>query len=164
MLAGVFAAAVVGDQVGFLLGRKAGPSLFNRPNSRLFKQAHVEKAQGFFDRHGSKAIVMARFVPVVRTFCPVVAGVGRMKYSTFVRFNVIGAFFWAVGVTLLGYFLGNISFIKDNLEIALVLVVRCRSSRSCSRSSVPAPERERCRLTPGEPVREPRLTPPTVIG
>lgn len=123
VLVGVFVAAAVGDQVGYLFGRKVGPSLFRRPDSRLFKQEYVEKAQGFFDRHGPRAIILARFVPVVRTFVPVVAGVGRMHYSTFVRFNVIGALLWGVGVTLLGYFLGNVAIIKDNLEIALIAVV-----------------------------------------
>jgi len=123
VLIGVFIAAVAGDQVGFLFGRKAGPSIFRRPNSRLFKHENVEKAQAFFDKYGPKAIVLARFVPIVRTFVPIVAGVGRMHYSTFVRYNIVGGFLWAVGVTLLGYFLGNVSFIKDNLEIAILGVV-----------------------------------------
>jgi membrane-associated protein len=118
-----FVAAVVGDQVGYLIGNKVGPSLFSRPRSRLFDPAHVEKAQGFFDRHGSKTIVLARFVPVVRTFAPVVAGVGKMHYRTFVSFNVIGGFLWAVGVTTLGYFLGKIGFIKSNIEVAAVVIV-----------------------------------------
>jgi membrane-associated protein len=123
VLIGVFIAAVVGDQVGYLFGNKVGPSIFKRPNSRLFKHENVEKAQAFFDRHGPKAIVLARFVPIVRTFVPVVAGVGRMHYSTFVKYNVLGGFLWAVGVTLLGYFLGNVAIIKDNLEIAILCVV-----------------------------------------
>ena len=123
VLIGVFIAAVAGDQVGYVFGMKAGPSIFKRPDSRLFKHENVEKAQGFFDRYGPKAIVLARFVPIVRTFCPIVAGVGRMHYSTFVRYNILGGFLWAVGVTSLGYFLGNVSFIKDNLEIAILCVV-----------------------------------------
>jgi len=123
VLVGVFIAAVVGDQVGYAFGRKVGPSLFRRPNSRLFKHENVEKAQAFFDRHGPKAIVLARFVPIVRTFVPVVAGVGHMEYKTFVRFNVVGGFLWAVGITLAGYFLGNVKFIHDNLEVALVAIV-----------------------------------------
>ena len=120
---GVFIAAVAGDQVGYLFGNKAGPALFRRPDSRLFKQEHLEKAQEFFDRHGPRAIVLARFVPVVRTFCPIVAGAGKMEYKTFVRYNVLGGFLWGVGVTLLGYFLGNVPIIADNIEIALLLVV-----------------------------------------
>jgi membrane-associated protein len=107
ILAGVFAAAVVGDQVGYLFGRRVGPALFRRPNSRLFKQEYVEKAQNYFEEHGSKTIVLARFVPVVRTFAPIVAGVGRMHYRTFVSYNVLGALLWAVGVTSLGYILGE---------------------------------------------------------
>lgn len=123
VLVGVFIAAVAGDQVGYLFGRKVGPSIFRRPDSRLFKHENVEKAQAFFDRHGPKAIVLARFVPIVRTFCPIVAGVGRMHYGTFVRYNVVGGLLWGVGVTLLGYFLGNVSFIRENLEIAILCVV-----------------------------------------
>lgn len=120
---GVFIAAVAGDQVGYLFGRKAGPALFRRPDSRFFKQEHLEKAQDFFERHGPRAIVLARFVPIVRTFCPIVAGAGQMEYRTFVRFNLVGGFLWGVGVTLLGYFLGNVPLIADNIEVALLMVV-----------------------------------------
>jgi len=119
----LFGVAALGDQVGYLFGRKVGPALFSRPDSRLFHQGNVRKAQGFFDRHGPKTIVLARFVPIVRTFAPILAGVAKMHYRTFVTFNLIGAFLWAVGVTMLGYYLGNISFVKDNIEIALVLIV-----------------------------------------
>ena len=120
---GVFIAAVAGDQVGYLFGRKAGPALFSRLDSRFFKQEHLEKAQSFFEHHGPRAIVLARFVPIVRTFCPIVAGAGQMEYGTFVRFNVVGGFLWGVGVTLLGYFLGNVPLIADNIELALLMVV-----------------------------------------
>ncbi len=120
---GVFIAAVAGDQVGYLFGRKAGPALFSRPDSRFFKQEHLEKAQSFFEHHGPRAIVLARFVPIVRTFCPIVAGAGQMEYGTFVRFNAVGGFLWGVGVTLLGYFLGNVPLIADNIELALLMVV-----------------------------------------
>ncbi len=118
-----FAAAVIGDQVGYAFGNKVGPAVFARPKSRLFNPENVEKAQAFFDRHGSKTIVLARFVPVVRTFTPIVAGVGKMKYRTFVGFNIIGGFAWAVGVTTLGYFLGKINFIKHNIEFAAIIIV-----------------------------------------
>lgn len=107
ILVGCFVAAVAGDQVGYAFGNRVGPSLFRRPDSRFFKQANIEKAQAFFDRHGSKTIVLARFVPVARTFVPIVAGVGSMSYRTFVTFNVVGGLLWAVGVTLLGYILGE---------------------------------------------------------
>ena len=119
----VFVAAVLGDQVGYLFGRKVGPSLFHRPESRFFKPAHVERSHAFLEKHGSKTIVMARFVPVVRTFAPIVAGVGKMKYRTFATFNLIGGFAWAVGVTTLGHFLGNITWVKNNIEVASVGVV-----------------------------------------
>jgi membrane-associated protein len=118
-----FVAAVVGDQVGFWFGRTVGPSLFNRPDSRLFKQQHVVKAHAFFERHGAKTIVLARFVPVVRTFAPIVAGVGKMHYRTFVVFNLIGGLLWAVGLTTLGYFLGQIDVVKNNIELAIVAVI-----------------------------------------
>ena len=115
--------AIAGDQVGYLIGRKAGPSIFNRPKSRLFDPAHVQKAQGFFDKYGARTIVIARFVPVVRTFAPVVAGVGHMDYRTFVRYNVIGGLLWGLGLPVLGYFLGQIDIVKDHIEIAVLAVV-----------------------------------------
>jgi membrane-associated protein len=123
LLVGCFVAAVAGDQVGYIFGRRVGPALFKRPDSRFFKQENVEKAHGFFERYGAKTIVLARFVPIVRTFAPIVAGVSQMRYRTFVTFNVIGGFLWAVGVTLLGYFLGQIDFVEENLEIAILTVV-----------------------------------------
>jgi len=123
LLPGIFLAAVIGDQMGYAFGNKAGAALFRRPDSRLFKHEHLEKAQGFFDRHGPRAIVLARFVPVVRTFAPIVAGAGKMEYRTFLRYNLLGGLLWGVGVTLLGYFLGTIPFIADNVELALILVV-----------------------------------------
>lgn len=119
----MFLAAVVGDQVGYLFGKKVGPALFRRPDSRLFKQEYVEKAKTFFDRHGAKSIVLARFIPIVRTFTPIVAGVGEMRYRTFVMFNVLGGFLWAVGITLLGHFLGQVGFIRHNIEYAIVAVI-----------------------------------------
>ena len=118
-----FLAAVVGDQVGYLIGRRVGPSVFTQPRSRVFDPDNVVRAQAFFDRHGSKTIVLARFVPVVRTFTPVIAGDGRMRYRTFIAFNVIGGFIWAVGVTTLGFYLGNVTFIKNNIELVAVLIV-----------------------------------------
>jgi membrane-associated protein len=107
ILVGCFLAAVLGDQFGYFFGRRVGPALFKRPNSRLFHQRNVDRARAFFEEHGPKTIVLARFIPVVRTFTPILAGVGRMEYRTFVAFNVLGGFLWAVGVTLLGYALGE---------------------------------------------------------
>ena len=115
--------AILGDQVGYLLGRRVGPKLFDRPDSRLFKQRYVEKAQEFFDRHGAKTIVLARFVPVVRTFTPVLAGISKMDYRTFVLFNVVGGVIWGAGVSALGYFLGQIDLIADNIETAVLTLV-----------------------------------------
>ena len=118
-----FAAAVAGDQVGYLFGHKVGPALFQRPRSRLFNPANVDKAQAFFDKHGPKTIILARFVPIVRTFAPIVAGVGKMRYRTFVAYNFVGGGLWGIGVTTLGFFLGEIDFIKHNIELAAVIVV-----------------------------------------
>ncbi|MGK4581577.1 DedA family protein [Kitasatospora sp. HPMI-4] len=119
----IVAAAVAGDQVGYLFGRKVGPALFRRPDSRWFKQENVDKASAFFDRHGAKAVVLARFVPIVRTFTPIVAGASRMNYRTFVLFNVIGGVLWGGGVTVLGHALGRIAFVRDNIEAILVAIV-----------------------------------------
>ncbi len=123
LLVGIWIAAVVGDQVGFMFGRRVGPAVFNRPDSRLFKQANVDKAQVFFDKHGPRSIVLARFVPVVRTFTPITAGVSGMDYRTFVRWNLIGGTIWAFGVTMLGYYLGQVAVIEKNLELAILAVV-----------------------------------------
>jgi membrane-associated protein len=139
-------AAILGDQVGYLFGRRVGPSLFRRPDSKLFKQENVEKAQAFFDRHGPKTIVLARFVPIVRTFAPIVAGVGRMRYRQFVAYNLIGGTAWAAGVTTLGYFLGKISFIRHNIELAALAIVfvslvpvllEVKKHRAAARTSTP---------------------------
>jgi membrane-associated protein len=119
----VVLAAVAGDQVGYLFGRKVGPSLFRRPDSKLFKQENVEKAHEFFERHGAKSIVLARFVPIVRTFTPIVAGVSRMNYRVFVTYNVVGGLMWGAGVTLLGYWLGQIDFVHKHIELILVGIV-----------------------------------------
>ncbi|MDQ0750292.1 membrane-associated protein [Streptomyces africanus] len=116
-------AAVLGDQVGYMIGKFLGPKLFSRPNSKLFKQENLDKAHEFMEKHGPKAIVLARFVPIVRTFAPIVAGAGRMKYRTFLTYNVIGGIAWGTGVTLAGYWLGQIEFIKTNVEAILVLIV-----------------------------------------
>ncbi|MBD0707646.1 MULTISPECIES: DedA family protein [unclassified Streptomyces] len=119
----VVIAAVLGDQVGYLFGRKVGPSLFKRPDSRLFKQENVEKASEFFEKHGPKSLVLARFVPVVRTFTPIIAGVSGMNYRSFITFNVIGGVLWGAGVTLLGAALGQIDFVHEHIEFILVGIV-----------------------------------------
>jgi membrane-associated protein len=123
LVLGIWIAAIAGDQVGYVFGQRVGPALFNRPDSRFFKRENVDRAQEFFDKHGPKAIVLARFVPIVRTFTPITAGVSRMEYRTFLTFNVIGGTLWAFGVTFLGYFLGQIEAVEQNLEVAILLVV-----------------------------------------
>jgi membrane-associated protein len=107
ILAGCFVAAVAGAQTGYLIGRRVGPALFRRPDSRLFKKEYVERAEAYFAEHGSRTIVLARFVPIVRTFSTVVAGVSQMEASTFLAYNVIGGLVWTAGVTTAGYFLGK---------------------------------------------------------
>lgn len=102
----LFAAAVLGDNVGYWFGKKAGRQLFRRKDSAIFHKANLQKAEQFYEKHGSKTIVLARFVPFARTFAPIVAGISHMKYSTFIIFNVVGALLWAVGLTYLGYYAG----------------------------------------------------------
>ncbi|MDQ3972751.1 MAG: VTT domain-containing protein [Actinomycetota bacterium] len=124
VLAGCFLAAVVGDQVGYAFGRRVGPRLFRRPDSRFFRQEHVAKAHAYFERYGARTIVLARFVPVVRTFAPVLAGVGSMRYRTFVTYNVVGALLWGVGVTALGYALGRrFPHMEEYLLPTVVLII-----------------------------------------
>ena len=116
-------AAVAGNQVGYLIGRKAGPAVFNRPDFRFFKQQYVDKSYAFFDRYGPRAIVLARFVPIVRTFIAVTAGVGRMDYRTYTTYSLIGGVLWGAGVTILGYSLGNVDFVADHIELILIGIV-----------------------------------------
>jgi membrane-associated protein len=123
LLIGCFLAAVIGDQVGYAFGRKVGPALFKRPDSRFFHQKHVERAQEFFDDHGPKTIVLARFVPIVRTFAPILAGVGKMNYRTFVSYNVVGGFLWAIGITTLGYVLGETIPSIDKYLLPVIAVI-----------------------------------------
>ncbi|MGW1674475.1 VTT domain-containing protein [Streptomyces sp. NPDC002324] len=115
--------AILGDQAGYMFGKKVGPSLFKRPDSRLFKQENVTKAHEFFEKHGPKSLILARFVPIVRTFTPIIAGVSGMKYRTFLIFNIVGGVLWGAGVTLLGSWLGQIEFVRKNIEAMLILIV-----------------------------------------
>ena len=119
----LFAAAFLGDQSGYAIGRFAGPKIFRREDSRLFKQSYVDQTYAFFDKYGGRAIVLARFVPIVRTYIPVAAGIGKMPYRHFVTYNLLGAFLWGVCVTLLGYFLGSFTFVRDNIEPILIGIV-----------------------------------------
>ena len=116
-------AAIAGDQTGYWIGRKFGPPLFNRPDSRLFKREYVDQTAAFFEKHGPRAIVLARFVPIVRAFVPVMAGTSHMRYRTFLVYDIIGGILWGVGVTTLGYFLGQIAFIEKYVEFILLGIV-----------------------------------------
>ena len=116
-------AAIAGDSVGYIIGRKIGPAIFSRPDSRFFKRKHLESAHEFYEKHGPKTIVLARFVPIVRTFAPTVAGAAGMNYRQFLVYNVVGGIGWICSMLLLGYFLGNIPVVKNNLEKAVLGIV-----------------------------------------
>ena len=117
-------AAVVGDSVGYTIGWRAGPRLFTRPKSRLFNPKHVERTRAFYARHGAKTIVIARFVPIIRTFAPVVAGVGQMEYRRFIFYNVAGGVGWVTSMTWAGYLLGQtVPNISDHIHIVVLIVI-----------------------------------------
>jgi len=117
----IFIAAVLGDSVGYTFGRRLGPRLFKRQDARLFKQEYIQRAQAFYEKHGGKTIIIARFIPIVRTFAPIVAGASKMEYRRFLSFNVIGAILWAAGITYIGYSLGGL-FESAGIEIDHVLL------------------------------------------
>jgi membrane-associated protein len=123
----LFIAAICGNSFGYMLGRRLGPHVFNKPDSRFFKKEYVKEAHMFYEKHGPKTIILAQFVPVVRTFTPVVAGVAKMRYVSFLIYNIIGAVFWAVGVTYLGYFLGSwfksMGIQIDTILLPIVIVI-----------------------------------------
>ena len=119
----IAASAIVGDQLGYFIGRKAGPAVFKRPNSRFFSQKNADRAQQFFVKHGAKAVIFAHYVPILRTFVPVAAGVGKMQYSYYLRNNLIGAISWGIIVPLIGFFLGQIPFVRDNVILVTVTLV-----------------------------------------
>ena len=115
--------AVVGNLVGYWIGRAVGPKLFDKPDSKIFKQEYVEKTHAFFEKYGARAIILARFVPIVRTFITAIAGVAKMDFRKYALYSTIGGVLWAAGITLAGYYLGNFPIVKDNIEIVLPLVV-----------------------------------------
>jgi membrane-associated protein len=124
VLVGLFVSAVLGAQTGYLIGRTAGPALFRRPDSRLFKHEYVEKAQHYFDKYGAKTIVLARFIPIVRTFANPMAGVAGMPVRSFTTFNLIGGALWTVGVTMLGFVLGKtIPSAEDHLLVIEIVII-----------------------------------------
>lgn len=119
----LFLAAVIGDNVGYTFGFRLGPKIFKREESLFFQKENLVKAQSFFDKHGGKTIIIARFIPVVRTFAPILAGVGKMRYKTFLVYNLIGAVLWAVGLLLLGYFLGSWIPGIDRYLLPIILLI-----------------------------------------
>ncbi|WP_067831069.1 DedA family protein [Nocardia inohanensis] len=123
LLPAVILVAFLGDQSGYWIGRAIGPALFNKEDTRFFKKRYVTETHEFFEKHGPKTIILARFVPIVRTFMPVLAGVSKMDYRKFVTFDIVGAVLWGGGVTVLGYFLGNVEFIRKNVEAIFLLIV-----------------------------------------
>lgn len=118
-----FVAAVIGDNVGYQFGRKAGPKVFSKEDALLFSKENIARSEKFYKKHGGKAIILSRFVPVVRTFAPIIAGVGKMQYRVFLFYNIIGAVIWAIGVTLMGYFLGKSIPDIDKYLIPITLIV-----------------------------------------
>mgnify|MGYP001616296799 FL=1 len=123
LMAVTFLGAVLGDSFGYAFGRKVGYKIFKREDSFLFHRDHLERAQKFYQTHGGKTIIMARFLPVVRTFAPILAGVGKMRYLTFLFFNIIGGFLWAVGLSWLGYYLGSVIPNIDKYLVPLILFI-----------------------------------------
>lgn len=121
--AALILAAIAGDQVGYLFGRKTGPRIFKREKSRFFAKEHLIKANQFYEKYGGRAIIYARFVPFARTFAPIVAGVGNMSYKKFISFNIFGGILWVASMTLIGYYFGNIPFIKKNFEYVIIGVI-----------------------------------------
>jgi membrane-associated protein len=123
VMALLIAAALCGDNVNYWIGRWAGPKVFRREDARWLNRRHLDRTHAFYERHGGKAIIMARFVPIVRTYVPFVAGIGAMPYARFLAFSVAGALLWVVSLCLAGYWFGNIPAVKDNLAVAIVVIV-----------------------------------------
>ncbi len=119
----LMAAGILGDSTGYLLGRQTGPRIFNRPNSRFFRREHLMRSKAFYDKHGGKTIVYAKFVPIIRTFAPFLAGVSEMKYRRFVTYSITGVTLWVNLVVLAGYTLGGIEFVRRNFDKAVLLII-----------------------------------------
>jgi len=117
------AASIAGDQSGYFLGRRTGPAIFSRPDSRIFKQEYVTRTQAFYAKHGGKTLIYAKFAPIVRTFAPFMAGVGRMPYRRFVSFNIFGGLGWVLSMTLAGYYLGEVPLVRKNFEKVVLAIV-----------------------------------------
>ncbi|AXK87371.1 VTT domain-containing protein [Nocardia farcinica] len=152
-------AAFAGDQVGYMIGKGGGTALFKSDDARIFKKKYIDESHAFFEKHGPITIILARFVPIVRTYAPVVAGASAMSYRVFVTYNAIGAVLWGTGVTVLGYLLGQIAFIRDNIDLIFLLIVfvsvlpilveivkRMRAARSANAAA----DTETVKSTPGQ--------------
>jgi len=116
-------AAILGDSVNYWIGNRIGPRVFSKENSRLFNKAYLEKTREFYEKHGGKTIIIARFLPIIRTFAPFVAGIGKMCYNAFLFYNVIGAFIWVTSLTFAGYFFGGLPFVKENFEFVVMGII-----------------------------------------
>ena len=116
-------ATMLGDWSGYLLGRRAGPAIFNRPDSRFFKQEHLQRTNAFYEKHGGKTIIYAKFVPIIRTFAPFVAGVANMRYLRFLSFDIFGGVGWVFSMTILGYLLGEVAIVRRNFEKFVLLII-----------------------------------------
>ncbi len=116
-------AAILGDSINYWIGHHIGPKVFAKENSRLFNKAYLEKTREFYAKHGGKTIILARFLPIIRTFAPFVAGIGKMHYSTFIFYNIIGGFIWVTSLTFAGYFFGGLPFVKENFEYAVIGII-----------------------------------------
>lgn len=119
----MFFAAVLGDAANYHIGQRIGPAVFNRGDSRLFKREYLDRTHAFYEKYGGKTIIIARFVPIVRTFAPFVAGIGAMTYSRFFAYNVVGAFVWVVSLTLAGFFFGNLPLVQNNFSLVIIMII-----------------------------------------
>ena len=144
IIALLICASMLGDWSGYLIGRRTGPAIFKRSDSRFFKQEYLKRTQEFYEKHGGKTIVYAKFVPIIRTFAPFIAGVANMRYSRFLAFDIFGGIGWVTSMTLAGYFLGRIQIIRDNFEKVVIgivlisvlpLILQALKSRSGSKAA-----------------------------
>lgn len=119
----LFVAAVIGDTLNYWIGSRIGPAVFKREDSMFLRKKHLERAHAFFEKYGGRAIILARFVPIVRTFVPFIAGVGKMNYSHFITYNIVGGFIWIYSFTYLGFWFGNLPWVKENFKIVILAII-----------------------------------------